>query len=59
VRNVLIIVSVIGLALTLLPSLLLFFGRISFEIYLRLMLLGTALWFVSAPFWMSKKTNDA
>jgi len=51
----LVIVSLIGLVLTLLPSFLVFANAISWDTYLLLMNVGTIMWFVSAPFWMGKK----
>ncbi len=49
------IVSVIGLLLTIVPSFFVFSGRIPIEQHYTLMLIGTFLWFLSAPFWMLKK----
>ncbi|HPB00928.1 MAG: hypothetical protein BWX60_00920 [Candidatus Marinimicrobia bacterium ADurb.Bin030] len=54
-KKILIIISFIGLALTLLPSFLVFANAISWDTYLLLMNVGTIMWFVSAPFWMEKK----
>ncbi len=54
-KKILIIISFIGLALTLLPSFLVFASAISWGTYLLLMNVGTIMWFVSAPFWMEKK----
>ena len=50
-------VSYTGLALTLLPSFFVFAGEIEFKDHIVMMLIGTILWFVSAPFWMNKKQN--
>jgi hypothetical protein len=46
--------SITGLLFTLVPSVLYFYDHITFDIHKTLMLLGTALWFLSAPFWMNK-----
>jgi hypothetical protein len=54
-KKILIIISFIGLVLTLLPSFLVFANAISWDTYLLLMNVGTIMWFVSAPFWMEKK----
>ena len=54
-KIILVIVSLIGLILTLLPSFLVFANAISWDTYLLLMNVGTIMWFVSAPFWMEKK----
>ncbi|MFZ5518916.1 MAG: hypothetical protein ACOY90_19955 [Candidatus Zhuqueibacterota bacterium] len=53
-----IFISIIGLALTLLPSVLVFFGKIQFEYHRTLMLVGTLLWFIAAPLWMKRETNN-
>ena len=49
------LISLIGLVLTLSPSILVFSGSISIDMNKWLMILGAILWFVSAPFWMNKK----
>ncbi len=52
------IISAIGLILTLVPSFMVFSGTITIDFHKWLMLLGTILWFSSAPFWMNKKASD-
>jgi hypothetical protein len=52
------IVSFAGLALTVVPSFLVFSGSLKFSAHTTIALIGTILWFVSAPFWM-KSTSDA
>lgn len=47
-------ISYIGLLLTLIPSLMVFTGNISLDSGKLLMLIGTIVWFVSAPGWMNK-----
>ena len=47
-------ISYIGLLLTLIPSLMVFTGNISLDSGKMLMLIGTIVWFVSAPGWMNK-----
>lgn len=47
-------ISYIGLLLTLIPSLMVFTGNISLDSGKVLMLIGTIVWFVSAPGWMNK-----
>lgn len=54
-RTLLIILSFCGLALTVIPSMLVFGGFISFDDNKTLMLAGTVLWFLTAPFWLKKK----
>ncbi len=49
------IVSLIGLLLTAVPAFLVFAGSMPFERHTLLMLVGTLLWFGSAPVWMKKK----
>ena len=49
------IISVTGLLLVLVPSLLHFAGIIDFEKVKMLMLIGTGLWFGSAIFWLGRK----
>lgn len=53
-RSLLKILSYIGLGLTLIPSVLVFSGNISIDVSKTLMLLGTVIWFLSAPSWMNK-----
>jgi hypothetical protein len=47
-------ISYVGLALTLIPSFLVFAGNISLDSGKIFMLIGTIVWFVSAPSWMNK-----
>jgi len=54
-RYLLIILSIIGLGLTVFPSFLVFVGVIEFELNIVLMTIGTVLWFVTAPFWINKE----
>jgi hypothetical protein len=49
------IISFAGLGLTILPSVLVFAGTISFELHTNLMFIGMLLWFATAPFWMKEK----
>ena len=53
-RPALQLISFAGLGLTVVPSFLVFAGTISWETHAALMLVGTVLWFASAPFWMLK-----
>ena len=54
-RSLLKIVSLIGLLATIVPSLLVFWGVITLDSNKVLMIIGTLLWFSTAPFWMNKK----
>ena len=57
-KMILKIISLIGLLLTIVPAFLVFSGAMVIETHYTLMLIGTILWFASAPFWMlRKKTN--
>lgn len=49
------IVSFAGLLLTILPSLLVFGGRMELGTHYHWTLAGTVLWFATAPFWMDRK----
>ena len=51
-KNVLKVISIGGLALTVIPAFFVFAGDISWDRHATLMLIGTVLWFSTAPFWM-------
>ncbi|MFK7843791.1 MAG: hypothetical protein AB8G77_00715 [Rhodothermales bacterium] len=53
--SVLKIISYLGLGLTVIPSMLVFSGDITWERHALLMLIGTLMWFGTAPFWMKDK----
>ena len=54
-KTIFTILGFIGLGLTLIPSILVFTGKITPEWHKQLMLIGTVLWFVTAPGWLGKK----
>ena len=54
-RTLTIIISFIGLALTIIPSILVLLGEASMAENKNYMLIGTLLWFGSVPFWMNNK----
>jgi len=54
-RTLLIALSAIGLGLTVVPSALVFAGRMDWSMHAWLMALGAVLWFVTAPFWMKTR----
>jgi hypothetical protein len=54
-RTILKILSFVGLILTIVPAVLVFVNIIELTTHKNLMLLGTILWFGTAPFWMNKK----
>ena len=47
-------ISYLSLGLTLIPSFLVFTGNITFDSSKLLMLIGTIIWFLTAPGWMNK-----
>lgn len=54
-KILLIILSVIGLGLTIIPSILVFMQDISVESHKQFMLFGMILWFATAPFWIKEQ----
>jgi hypothetical protein len=54
-KELLRLVSMVGLGLTVVPAFLVFIGNISWNSHANLMLAGTLIWFASAPFWMTEK----
>ncbi|WP_321285580.1 hypothetical protein [uncultured Sunxiuqinia sp.] len=57
-RKILIVISLIGLMLTIVPSILVFKQVIDIEMHFHLMLAGMFLWFGTSPFWMKTKSLD-
>ena len=55
-KPILMIVSFLGLLLTVGPSFLVYYGVINFETHKTVALIGTILWIGTAPFWMNKST---
>jgi hypothetical protein len=51
-------VSFVGLAFTIVPSLLVFSTTITKQTHFKLMIVGLVLWFATAPFWMKSKALD-
>ncbi|MDZ7690923.1 MAG: hypothetical protein U5K69_07260 [Balneolaceae bacterium] len=54
-KILLIIVSLAGLALTLVPSILVFMQDISLADHKFYMIIGMILWFTTAPFWIKEQ----
>jgi len=54
-RKILIIISFIGLGLTIIPSIMVLTGEVSIDQNKFMMLTGTILWFSTVAFWMNKK----
>ena len=48
------VISLGGLILTIVPSILVFAGEITFSLHTSLMMVGMILWFGTAPFWMKE-----
>ncbi|MBN1507087.1 MAG: hypothetical protein JW955_09590 [Sedimentisphaerales bacterium] len=57
-KPILKVVSLVGLAFTIVPSLLVFSAAITKQTHFRLMVVGLVLWFATAPFWMKSKSLD-
>jgi len=53
-RKLLMILSFCGLGLTIIPSFFVYIKIIGFTDHLILMLIGTVIWFGSAPAWMNR-----
>ncbi|PKA99619.1 hypothetical protein B0O79_3336 [Flavobacteriaceae bacterium MAR_2009_75] len=51
------IISYIGLALTLIPSFLVFANLLELQDYKTLILVGTIIWLFTAPFWINKQNT--
>ncbi|MEM7573433.1 MAG: hypothetical protein AAF433_11055 [Bacteroidota bacterium] len=47
--------SYLGLVLTILPAFLVIAGRMSFDTYLEVMLVGSLLYLLTAPWWINRK----
>lgn len=52
------IISYSGLALTIVPSILVFKGVIELKTHFILMIIGIILWFSTAPFWMKSQSLE-
>ena len=53
------IVSLVALAATIVPCLLYFGGMLGHEAVKVLALIGTIVWFIATPMWMSRKLTVA
>jgi hypothetical protein len=53
------IVSFLALAGTIIPSLLVFFGDMDLQVNKNIMTISMIAWFLTAPFWINKKSADA
>ena len=52
------IISLIGLALSIIPAFLSFGGILAKDTYLQLMIVGMVLWFGTAVFWIKSKSLE-
>ena len=57
-KNILKIISLLGLVLTIVPSTLVFKQVIDLNLHYNLMIIGMVLWFGSAPLWMKSKSLE-
>jgi hypothetical protein len=57
-KKILKIISYLGLALTVVPALLVFGGTIELKSHYLLMAIGMVMWFSTAPFWMHGPSLD-
>lgn len=55
IKRILQIISIIGLLLTVVPSTLVYAGKIELKMHFTLMIVGMVLWFATAPFWMKNQ----
>ena len=53
------VVSLVALAATILPCFLYFAGRVDHAVVKTLALVGTVVWFVATPMWMSRELSPA
>lgn len=53
-RKVIIILSLLGLCLTVIPSFFVFYGSLTWRVHAQLGFIGMVLWFVFAPLWIGK-----
>jgi hypothetical protein len=52
------VISYLGLACTILPSILVLKGVLNIQNHFWLMSIGMVLWFSTSPFWMKSKSLD-
>ena len=53
------IISYLALAGTIIPSLMVFFGDMDLQVNKNIMTFSMIAWFVTAPFWINKKSAEA
>ncbi|WP_420455704.1 hypothetical protein [Rubrivirga sp.] len=52
------LLSALGLALTVVPAVLVFLADLPWDTHATLMAVGTVLWFATAPFWLRDAAPD-
>ncbi len=57
-KNIFKIISYIGLGLTVIPAVLVYRGALTWETHATWMLIGTMLWFGTAPLWMKRDHGE-
>ena len=57
-KNVLKMLSVLGLCLTVLPAFGVWYEMLSWRLHVQLMFAGMLLWFCTAPFWMNVEKEN-
>ncbi len=58
-KSILKVISFAGLVLTIVPAFFVFSGALTWERHALYMLIGTVMWFGSAPFWMKENKSEA
>ena len=51
------LISYLGLVLSVVPGFLVFYQVMSLETYKMSLLIGTALWLLTGPFWINRRDN--
>lgn len=57
-KKILQILSVTGLALTVLPAFFVLYSGMPWKTHAQLMFAGMVVWFITAPLWMKSKTSE-
>lgn len=56
-RKIAALLSILGLILTVAPSVMVFAGRLEWSAHAHLMFAGMLLWFIFAPLWMRERNH--
>lgn len=57
-KKILQILSLIGLALTVVPSFFVLLSGMPWKTHAQLMFAGMIIWFITAPFWMKSRPGE-